>query len=918
MADREDSGGGKGEKRNTQFYGVDPQSTDLAVLAKKSMVSIPRTEGEYLCAARAMVTCVSKLRDSPQRFANICNKRNANSSRRDSQRGLAIAMHMATGVSAEEPVPIRLLHKFEKYLDVCCVVYSGDYDDVIYVGTHTDKEKVFLYLKDFHYDSITNMNGFLPKYSHWCDNCMKIHTAKNKCQYTCRACRSKDCNFVSSNDNNKDDGSKTWIQCRDCNVMCRDQDCYDRHKQDRVYKTGVRKGEHRESLCQTFYNCPKCNKVVDCTKRDISEHSCQEYFCRCCSQWAPDRDHLCYYRIKKGRNISAPFIFYDIEAMQITKGCSNYTPTAVEGCKQCTTSMLCPRCRKCLSCDSALCQLEQHVANFIVCQSVCDKCKKDNFTPDSTCLECGDRCEHHRKMALKTKYKDDVEIGKCTKCTFKREKVFKGENAMDDFCKWLIHPVNAERTTMAHNGGKYDNILVLNWLINHGYYPEITFNGGKLVLMTVRNSINLRFMDTLAFFGLPLRSLPEAFGLEEELRKGMFPYGFNTPENQDYCGPIPPMCFYYPETMKPTQRDEFLKFYKEAVDNQYLFDFQAEILAYTREDVNIIRKCTMHFRDVFKEITTLDTEIFEGHFEKVEGSDCFSSVTLASSAMQFVRQQLLKEHHEVVLKDGRHGSATLKRGQWVFEGEEFITQGDIETSRFIKSDIAQVPARGYTKCFRDSSVACKWLDWMAHKNGRPLQHARNGAEFKVPGTKYRVDGYDPVTKEIYEFLGCEWHFCLKCSKDPKARDLRTGKTVQQLNRDTMNRINEIRRLGFVVHTQWECGFARECKNNPALKAFLSDYIPPPPRLKIRDALFGGRTGPFKLYYKAQPGWTIQHFDVKSMYPYVLISKPYANSHPSKIIIDQSEMDYTMQSHEGIASVTILPPRALYIPILPLR
>lgn len=44
---------------------------------------------------------------------------------------------------------------------------------------------------------------------------------------------------------------------------------------------------------------------------------------------------------------------------------------------------------------------------------------------------------------------------------------------------------------------------------------------------------------------------------------------------------------------------------------------------------------------------------------------------------------------------------------------------------------------------------------MNRRNGRPLyiKHALHGGEHRVPGTRYRLDGYDENIKTSYEFHG---------------------------------------------------------------------------------------------------------------------------------------------------------------------
>ena len=88
-----------------------------------------------------------------------------------------------------------------------------------------------------------------------------------------------------------------------------------------------------------------------------------------------------------------------------------------------------------------------------------------------------------------------------------------------------------------------------------------------------------------------------------------------------------------------------------------------------------------------------------------------------------------------------------------------------------------------------------------------------------------------------------------------------------------------------------------------------------PPLQPRDAFFGGRTGAVALHHQAGPGEKIFYVDVTSLYPWVNKTARYPLKHP-KIYYEPDDQD--LDSYFGIALVTILPPRGLYHPVLPVR
>ena len=281
----DDAGGGGSNRKITD---TDLLSDNCTIKKKTSMVFIPSIENEYLCAARAIVTCVAKLHKTPAtQFKKLIAKDKVNSKTPHSQRSRAINLHKDADVSMEGPVAIGELRKFEDFLNVQIIVVSGDTDNqVIYTGMQRRKKKIYLYFKDEHFHSIINIQGFFVN-KKFCDQCYKVYgkNFRHSCEYVCRTCSSHECLF-------QDDS----IMCDDCNMICRNTACYIRHKQTREYTVGSLRGQEMPSLCEKMYRCKQCNKIFDRHKRDISSHKCGEYYCTCCNTYVTD-EHLCYFKI---------------------------------------------------------------------------------------------------------------------------------------------------------------------------------------------------------------------------------------------------------------------------------------------------------------------------------------------------------------------------------------------------------------------------------------------------------------------------------------------------------------------------------------------------------------------------------------------------------------------------------------------
>ncbi len=117
-----------------------------------------------------------------------------------------------------------------------------------------------------------------------------------------------------------------------------------------------------------------------------------------------------------------------------------------------------------------------------------------------------------------------------------------------------------------------------------------------------------------------------------------------------------------------------------------------------------------------------------------------------------------------------------------------------------------------------SKTGCDFMDALSVELGLQLihRHVRHdgtmeGEEYRIPGTAFHVDGYDPSTRTVYEFLGDYWHGSDKY--DPLDMNHSTNKTFGQLRQQTFDRFREIARQGYRVFYIWE-GDYHELQKTP--------------------------------------------------------------------------------------------------------
>ena len=275
--------------------------------------------------------------------------------------------------------------------------------------------------------------------------------------------------------------------------------------------------------------------------------------------------------------------------------------------------------------------------------------------------------------------------------------LFQGEDTVKKFCEWLLTPEHKGCIVVAHNFQGYDGYFITKYLMENAIHYEIIYRGAKNLSLTIP-MFNIKFVDSLNFIPMSLAKFPKTFG-QDELCKGWFPHLFNKEENQNYVGPIPCRNDYGVNFKKPEERKAFIAWHQEQVENNYLFDFRKEIIKYCRSDVDIMRKCCLLYREMFRKETDIDP------FNK--------SLTIASYCHEVYRTNFLKKDTIAVFNHDRQ----LKTKQ--------------------------------------SNVAVKWLSYIMEKEDIHIQHVRNGGEKRFGN--YSLDGYCEETHTAYEFQGCFWH-----------------------------------------------------------------------------------------------------------------------------------------------------------------
>jgi hypothetical protein len=227
--------------------------------------------------------------------------------------------------------------------------------------------------------------------------------------------------------------------------------------------------------------------------------------------------------------------------------------------------------------------------------------------------------------------------------------------------------------------------------------------------------------------------------------------------------------------------------------------------------------------------------------------------------------------------------------------------------------IATLPNIGYNPKANLSKICELWLKFLMHKNKIHIQYAKNSnGEFKVG--PYYCDGVCHEHKLIFEMNGCLWHGCPDCYS-PSSYNPLTCTTFASLKHQQEKKVGYLMKHmpGYKIVEMWEHTWTAAKLTDPELREWLTtqEIVD---SINVRDCLYGGRTNALRLHYKCKPDEQIKYFDITSLYPSVQKYKRYPVGHP-RIIVDNFD---SLANYFGIIKCKVLPPRKLYLPVLPLR
>ena len=579
-----------------------------------------------------------------------------------------------------------------------------------------------------------------------------------------------------------------------------------------VSKTCLENHIFISKVCDKKQLCVKCKKVYL-----NGVHKCGQKICKHCKEWVPVVNHLCFIKplninsLIKQDSIPKVFLFFDFECMiRVEKN-----GTLLHQPNLCITQVVC-----------------QYCWNTEMSDKINDYCV---FCKGEKKIFKGSQTVHEFLDYLFVTYQKHLK---------EKQKSYK----FDDLIKIIA---------IAHNSRSYDCIFILKYVLeNKSKTPSMLKKGNKILAMTINN---IKFIDSLSFIPMQLKKFSSTFGLGDLGEKGEFPHGFNSIANWDYIGKLPDLKYYYPDQRSVEEREELFKWHQS--QSHIEFNFQKEIIRYCEQDVKILMKGVMIFRDNWIKTTKLDP------FTRC--------ITLPMAVMESFDANYLKNNQ-----------------------------------------IAIIPRIGYEAHRKVSYIGQAWLDFLEKTRNTIIKR-----EFRLG--RYTADGFIEKTKEAFEFYGCFFHGCVQCytSKRKFIVNTVTNQNMEFLYNKTLEKEKYYLEENIKLTKIWECELKEQINSSLEMKEFFKEhvrliknrkYFPP---IEPRKALYGGRVNSAKLFHEVKENEKILYYDFTSLYPFCCKSKHYPIGHPEII---RNPQTISIESVEGLIFCKILPPKNLYFAVLPIH
>ncbi len=416
---------------------------------------------------------------------------------------------------------------------------------------------------------------------------------------------------------------------------------------------------------------------------------------------------------------------------------------------------------------------------------------------------------------------------------------------------------------------------------------------GRKILFLEIKELQLKFITSNSYLEGNEHQIAEQY--EIIFTKHFFPSHFNSTINYNYCGDVPNLDFFLTFNDSTSEKKEKECFVNNLRQENYLWNFEKEIVRCCDENVWLLTFCCLKF---LKECFDFQMNL---------------NLNNVSSEIKIIHPFA----HELCTLPG-----------FVFKIFKYFYLN--------KEDIYCVNHEfGYP--FRNvSKLEHEWASYLEYLHPeKEFQSAFNNPKGQKYYKECVPDLYSPVTKEAIFFHGCYFHGhfenCLS-NKEATAqtRNSFLNKTYFDLNKEFDYKAFLLKLNNPSVETvkiMWECIYQSQKQSSEIFKYFIANIYKPHPlfRLCPRTAVRGAFLDIFALKWtrSENPSENFLAFDINGLYSYCAIKFEFMigkyeiliGKDLNKIEIKETEFYVNGEIISGTMLVTILPPQNLKYPFL---
>jgi hypothetical protein len=425
--------------------------------------------------------------------------------------------------------------------------------------------------------------------------------------------------------------------------------------------------------------------------------------------------------------------------------------------------------------------------------------------------------------------------------------------------KTMLNQINKLRTqlenycyevpVLGYNSGRYDINLIKGKILKHLQMHK----HDRKVFVIKRNNCyscisngDFKFLDMTHFLtpGTSYAQFLKAFGVSQ--RKGFFPYEYFRESKQLEETKLPPMGEAWFSSLKGrdilhdgenTVASNY-RWLQEVWENHNMRSFKDFLIWYNNLDVGpfvegVIYLTEFYFQrniDIFKDTISVPGIARKMLYQAAKNYNAsFSLINKDDSDLYYLIMNNIVGGPSIIFNRFHKKNETFIRNNENFPCKTII--GYDANSLYLWAINQKMPTGGYIRRMHSNNFTPKkntkyevmfyWMDWLNLTQHLNILHYRNFGSEKRVGP-FLCDGFDPITRTIYQFHGCFWHghSCI-------TKTLKSFKDIlihRNRNKSTCATINFIISQGYKVVEMYECEFKKMKQNNPALRTFISQQF----------------------------------------------------------------------------------------------